>query len=230
MKNPSSYLANITGSFPNIAAQNCTGPGETDGTEIVADLVQDTQLGWIQALMNAAGLSPNGVSESSSASQILDALKALLYDNGYINLATGKAYNQNETDISWSYGYNGAPWWWSILDEAQMVFPIRLPRGMIIDITANILVNPGAVRSSTNRMSVEIGYVGVIAAPPYFGWTMIGGPVYDDGTSDEQTITATVASHTVQAIGDYYIHVTAGNNAAANGDLLTRAQLTWTKS
>jgi hypothetical protein len=66
-------IANTTGAFPNVESQNATGPGETDGTPIIKDVIDDLW-GARQALMDAAGLYPNDISESVGNSQFLDAL------------------------------------------------------------------------------------------------------------------------------------------------------------
>lgn len=67
-------LANIIGTFPSVTAKNASGSGSTDGTPLVAQWLSD-YFGAMQAIMNRAGLTPNGVAESYTASQILSALK-----------------------------------------------------------------------------------------------------------------------------------------------------------
>jgi hypothetical protein len=54
---------------------NASGPGVSDGFEYVADFVNDNNLGQAQMILNHAGLTPNGVLESDSASQIKEALQ-----------------------------------------------------------------------------------------------------------------------------------------------------------
>jgi len=68
-----SFANTDTVAFPNTAAVNASGAGATDGTEFVKIFVDDIW-GARQALMNYAGLSPDTVTESASASQALDAL------------------------------------------------------------------------------------------------------------------------------------------------------------
>jgi hypothetical protein len=231
MKNPSSYLANITGSFPNIAAQNCTGPGETDGTEIVADLVQDTQLGWIQALMNAAGLSPNGVGESSSASQILDAIKMLAYDNGNINMARGIEIITSGSGRSWCSGYGGLfPIWTSLENYGILYFPINVPKNLTIDATVNIKVKPGAARTSIYRMAVEFGNMITNITIPSTYWTSGGGPVTDDGTSNYQNIAVPISSYYTSDSADHFVKITSGNDGSTNKDTVLDLSFVWNKS
>jgi hypothetical protein len=67
-------FTNFSGAYPNILAINATGPSTTDGTEFVANMINDSMWGVYQMILNHAGLSPNGVLESNTASQIKEAL------------------------------------------------------------------------------------------------------------------------------------------------------------
>lgn len=80
MKDYSLLVTNTNGStFPNTEAVNASGPTATDGTEFVKAFIDD-QWGANQAVMSDAGLIPNGIQESSAASQRLSALKFLGYN------------------------------------------------------------------------------------------------------------------------------------------------------
>lgn len=70
-------IPNTSGAFPDVVSQNATGPGETDGTPYLKDVVDDLW-GARQDLMSEAGLSPNGVSEAAGSSQSLQALKTVI--------------------------------------------------------------------------------------------------------------------------------------------------------
>lgn len=77
-----STLANTTGSFPDVVAEDCSGVGATDGTPYLAQIIDDGWFGWMQALLNSVGDSPNGSIESDSGtSQILNAIKTLIARN-----------------------------------------------------------------------------------------------------------------------------------------------------
>jgi hypothetical protein len=67
--------ANYTGLFPNIQAVNVSAPGSGDGTEYIAPLINDGIWGPWQALMSRASLTPNGVVESATASQLMTAFE-----------------------------------------------------------------------------------------------------------------------------------------------------------
>lgn len=75
--------ANTVGAFPIVVAQNASGAGATDGTPYIATFIDDLW-GRMQALMDRASLTPNGVTESSSSSQHVEALrKGFALGGGY---------------------------------------------------------------------------------------------------------------------------------------------------
>lgn len=85
-------FTNFTGVFPNIEAVNVSAPGAGDGTEFVAALVNDIW-GRAQALLDYAGMSPDGVQEAPDTAQILTALS-----KGYgIGPGIGVIYWKNGT-------------------------------------------------------------------------------------------------------------------------------------
>jgi hypothetical protein len=85
-------FTNYTGTFPNYQAVNVSAPGIGDGTEFVAALVNDIW-GRAQALLDYAGLSPDGVQEAPNTAQILTALS-----KGYgIGPGIGVIYWKNGT-------------------------------------------------------------------------------------------------------------------------------------
>ena len=75
MQDYATAFTNSSGAFPDILAVNASGPSATDGTEFVANMINDSMWGVNQMILNHAGLSPNGVLESDSASQIKGALQ-----------------------------------------------------------------------------------------------------------------------------------------------------------
>lgn len=62
--------------FPDTLAINATGAGTGDGTEIVKILIDDLW-GARQALMDAAGLTPDSVTEAPDTSQLLEAIRKI---------------------------------------------------------------------------------------------------------------------------------------------------------
>lgn len=75
MLDPAAAYVNVTGAFPDVEGVNASGPSATDGFEFIANFVNDNNLGIHQMILNHASLSPNGVVESDSASQIKEALQ-----------------------------------------------------------------------------------------------------------------------------------------------------------
>jgi len=65
----------ISGVFPNAVAINSTGAGTQDGTEYIAEQINNGLFGPTQALMDYASLTPDGVTEAAGASQLLEAIR-----------------------------------------------------------------------------------------------------------------------------------------------------------
>ncbi|AEM22151.1 hypothetical protein Bint_1532 [Brachyspira intermedia PWS/A] len=75
MKDYSQAFINTNGEeFPNTKAVDAGSPGNTNGTEIIADLLNDNW-GFSQSLLKAASISPNGEDETADNSQKLEAIK-----------------------------------------------------------------------------------------------------------------------------------------------------------
>jgi hypothetical protein len=62
--------------FPLTLAVNATGAGSGDGTEVVK-LLLDQAIGSQYALLDAAGLTPDSVTEAPGTSQILEAMRRI---------------------------------------------------------------------------------------------------------------------------------------------------------
>ena len=90
MKNWATAFTNTSGSFPNILAVNVSTPGAGDGTEFISDLINDFW-GWMQHMVNGAGLTPSGSLESSSASQVGQALRHYFGAPGEVVMWQGQA-------------------------------------------------------------------------------------------------------------------------------------------
>ena len=68
-----SFVNTDGAAFPNTEAVDVSAPGAGDGTEFVALMVNDIW-GRAQALMDYAGLTPDGVTEAPDTAQILTAI------------------------------------------------------------------------------------------------------------------------------------------------------------
>lgn len=66
MKAYENIVVNKIGTFPSVLAQNASAAGATDGTEYIADLVNDLWGFW-QTVLQFAGQTPNGTLEASAA-------------------------------------------------------------------------------------------------------------------------------------------------------------------
>jgi hypothetical protein len=65
---------NTSGTFPNVVGLNVTSPGAGDGTPFLKSMIDDLW-GARQAIMSHAGLTPDAVTESASASQFLTGIQ-----------------------------------------------------------------------------------------------------------------------------------------------------------
>ncbi len=83
-----STVPNTSGSYPNTVATNSTTSTSYDGTPYRADVLND-EWGFEQALLNAAGLTPNGSNESNSNSQMLSSMRILFGHVGEIVIWRG---------------------------------------------------------------------------------------------------------------------------------------------
>lgn len=91
-------IPNTAGAFPNVVSQNATGPGATDGTPYIKQVIDDLW-GARQALMDAAGLTPNAVQESATASQKLEALRNVLGHPGEVIAWHGNTNDPSSVNI-----------------------------------------------------------------------------------------------------------------------------------
>ena len=62
--------------FPDTLTVNATGAGTGDGTELVKALM-DQFLGGFYSLMDAAGLTPDSLTEAPGTSQIVESVQRL---------------------------------------------------------------------------------------------------------------------------------------------------------
>ncbi len=86
-------FANIdftTGAFPSVTADQSSGPTVRDGCPLDADWVNDL-FGAFQALVSKAGITPSGNNESSTSSDILDAIRKISGSPGEITFWGGRS-------------------------------------------------------------------------------------------------------------------------------------------
>ncbi|MEJ2043688.1 MAG: hypothetical protein P8X74_03670 [Reinekea sp.] len=74
MKSLESILAYYSGAYPDTLAINSTGAATQDGTEYIAEMINNSIFGPQQALMDYAGLTPDGITEAAGTAQFIDAL------------------------------------------------------------------------------------------------------------------------------------------------------------
>jgi hypothetical protein len=90
-----SFVNTDGAAFPDTKALNVTAPGAGDGTEFVKLMIDDIW-GRAQALMDYAGLTPDGVSEAAGTAQIIDAIV-----KGFaVGPGIGVLYLKNDTPVA----------------------------------------------------------------------------------------------------------------------------------
>lgn len=203
-------VPNAVGTFPDVTAIDCSGPGEVDGTADIADTLTD-DWGWKQALLNDQGITPDDTAEADGDSQILDALKMLSCKQGKQTLISAVPNSG-----SWELIANGSEFHWKSLgDEEYLLLPLNLPKGLTLDISLYIWIKPGAIRSGTNRVSAQI------AKENTDSFTLIGSPVYDNGTTAlPQVLQLSTTGESITSDGDYYIIIKSGSDGSSNFDEL----------
>jgi hypothetical protein len=69
-------IANTLGAFPDVTGKDASGGGATDGTPYIRQVIDDLW-GFSQAIMDAASLTPDGVTEVHDASQRLEGIRRI---------------------------------------------------------------------------------------------------------------------------------------------------------
>lgn len=97
-------LPNASGTFPSVTGPDCSGPGETDGLGLTADLFNDI-MGSYQALMTEVNDSPDDTAEVYNDSQILDAIRNiskynLTWISNWTEQTPGSSYSGNFSSVA----------------------------------------------------------------------------------------------------------------------------------
>lgn len=202
-------ISNASGTFPDVEAVGASGPGETDGTALTYTYLTD-QFGWIQKLLNDVGMTPDDVAESSSASQILDAIKLIGRQNKVIPIMAANPLSEGLWVRSTPHKFE------SRSNFAALCFPLDLPHGLTIDLTVQVYVTPGAERTGTDRVSCMLYSM---EYPDYIP-DQIGSIVYDNGTSSIQTITVSETDLTIDNNKCYFVRIGSGDDGSSNYDFV----------
>jgi len=92
----STYSNQDGASFPNTLAVNSSGALSTDGTEFIANMVNDYMFGVLQALLAYTSQTPNATLEGPSNSQFLEGIRRMTVYPGSIFYA---AWNVDPSTI-----------------------------------------------------------------------------------------------------------------------------------
>lgn len=189
--------------YPQGKARNRSTPYDADGFPFEEAWVNDL-LGFQQALLDAAGITPSGDPDKVGASQYLGALGLVTKsDDGeliYVDATGAPAPKQRSKRVLPMHAVpgmdsTGAPdWyfhldilssadysWWSRASQGSLVIDLRrhVPYGAIIT-NVSFRVVPGAEREGLDRMHVGVSFDGGVT----------NYRVWDDGTTSLQTLNA----------------------------------------
>jgi hypothetical protein len=216
-------IDNTIGAFPSVQAQNATGPGTTDGTPIIKEVIDDLW-GARQALMTEAGLTPNGVTEASGASQVLTALDAIIA----ARLSSFRQVSAQSIEIippsagftedsnKWYrqfYNISDGPYWSGAVGGYLIAFPFDTSAITKIT-TGSFLIFKDASRAGNNRMSLGLYYVNVSSSLPSSP-VLVGSLVWDDGNAGYEMLTVNPNHDLMPAANQYMWVLSSGIGSGA---------------
>ena len=149
--------------YPEGAAQNVTVSGDGTGTPLEKDLTNDV-LGFQQALLAAAGLTPSGTPEKVGASQYLDAVRAIAGNVGPTLIGPRgfrPDYHTSNVD-KWELAddVSGVPIWQTtgVTGKGALIAPIRglIPAGATITRLRALIEKGSGEASSPDRASLTL--------------------------------------------------------------------------
>lgn len=142
--------------YPHGKARNASTPNDGTGTPMEKDLINDL-LGFQQALVVTAGITPSGNPDKADASDLLDALEALFYRRGLVDallaarVKAGSARYVNggsttDNPVHWTENFAGAGF--SVVGDAQVQVP---------EAGQYLVAWSGRVGSDHNNAAVDVG-------------------------------------------------------------------------
>lgn len=147
--------------YPQGSFKNRTAPGAKDGSYLEQDWANDKE-GFFQALIAAAGLTPNGSVDTANSSQYYTALNTLLANaaSGKVSLTAFTGSNQSLTTNGWQKLPGGLIIQWGTTgtinggSNATVTLPIAFTTAMLNGVTGG--------RATVNSTT-----------PTYYGWEPI---------------------------------------------------------
>ena len=121
--------------------------------------------------------------------------------------------------------------WYSIENVGELYAPLQIPViGSAITLAVDVLLEPGAARTSTNKVKVVLTETIPSFTPSYITGGSTLDTQYDDGTTNKQIVVVT-SSITPTSAKFFGLIITAGNDGATNTDIVhhVRVRLSHTK-
>lgn len=237
-KYPSQIDTSDPTGYPRGKAQNIGVPGDGTGTPWEKDLVNDL-LGFQQDLLDRAGDTPSGTPDKVGASQYANAIQTMI-DAPIVNpsgltvrrrlsLADGSPANaagipkwERVLSTTWVWRSRSSPsqplffgvnsYVADVTDDVATTVPLR---GVILD-EVTVQMQPGAARTGTNRMLVELVQMKIVAGA--HSESVIASAYGVASSTSFDTLSQTGIGHTFDPTADYEIRITSGNDADVNQD------------
>ena len=238
---PGQTLSSDAG-YPDGKARNEVVPGDGVGTPLEETWVNDLW-GFLQAILDEAGVTASGAPDEVGASQYLDALQALRFDsNGLaivkpidlivrkrLSLAGATPQGLGSVSPSWEHIIDTVMVWRSKANAQRLIWGLNAYiaevataaastvglRGLEIDaVTVQML--PGNSRTGTNRMQVQL--VQSRFETGVLTENVIASDYGVSGSASLDTLTLSGIAHVCDPIADYSIRVHSGNDGASNQD------------
>lgn len=180
--------AGVVEGYPHGKARDVSAPNDGTGTPLAASLVNDDQ-GFKQALLEAAGITPNGTPDEVGASQYLEALKMLFLASGDLRLEVSETQMNFEIPVgtrkfvikTGAYTPAGNPGETSVLTNFERAFPTKcltvlLTRAMSVhsgngDGLANLV---GAPTKTSFTASLQVLGNAAVSGLRGFTWIAVG--------------------------------------------------------
>jgi hypothetical protein len=171
----------VDGEFPDIKARNASGPGMKDGSPYTAAVLDDLW-GFLQAVLAEAQLKPNGESEASGASQVLEGLIATIKSKIATELQPGTVRSSilgGNIAVDPETGIMSVNGWNSLAERLEALEIVASEGGFNPPSQQPPLVDAGNNRTitlPTNSVTLTgvaltpVGYIGSVL------WTRVSGP------------------------------------------------------
>lgn len=149
MKKFENSHANSSGVFPDTLAVDASGPSATDGTEYIAEGINEWW-GWTQALLDEAEITPSGSTEVKGTSDILDGVKTIIGGVKIQPIDASLAANAMTVTLNQTY-----------LDFRDATLGSGTVNTRIMTAAINMIVSSGSTLGTTSAVQSRIAVLAI---------------------------------------------------------------------